>query len=91
MDSQKKLGEYSIGDKVCILGSKGVVIDIIENENMILIESSRGLTKVSPNASSTTLKKLSIEKPEKTIDTSSVSYCSYLEKRLRTKQKIGGR
>lgn len=80
MDSQKKLGEYSIGDKVCILGSKGVVIDIIENENMILIESSRGLTKVSPNASSTTLKKLSIETPEKTLDTSSVSYCSYLEK-----------
>ena len=77
MNSQKKLGEYTIGDKVMILGSEGVVIDIIENECMILIKSSRGLTKVSPTATNTTLKKIPMETTE--IDAFSPSNPEYQE------------
>lgn len=58
MNNQKEICKFSIGDKVLILGCEGEVIDINQDGSMLMIRSSRGLSKVSPFASSSTLRKL---------------------------------
>lgn len=87
------LGDYSVGDSVLILGSKGVVVGIDEKESMLVINSSRGISKVSPFVSSFTLQKInSVEIQsqetikEQTID-SSAEEIEIKEKQLQKDNK----
>lgn len=61
MGITREVNNYSVGDKVLILGSEGTVIDILEGPTELVVSSSRGISKARPHVSSKTLRPVSLD------------------------------